>query len=1170
LITENATFTIPRGRTLIIEPGARVKFGEGARMVIQGKLIACGKVNDPILFTADATSGAPGFWAGLEFRDADPETVVGNAKFEFAGRDGHAPIWVEEMDIHLENVSFENNNWYALSLDANSLPVLRLPFEVENGPVGWEVRGGTMNRSLTWSGEQPYVINGLLEIGENASLKVQPGTWVKFILNSGLRVYGDMSASGDSGKPIRFTSANDETEEDGPEAAAGDWIGLQFVGRKGNSVLENVEVRFAGGESKQRGCLWLSDAAPTMENVTVRDCAAFSLSTDIASEPVIDGLEFSEEKLTKRWEIRESKLEGVTRRVFTPIYEHGSNDPIFPVITGWIGVEEEATLVVDPGTVLLFAGGKNAGFWSNGSLEMIGTTRDPIILTSLNDSSYNSAGGANAGDWSGLHLNNSKPEEVNLSHVIIRYAGAVEDTCLLLKSASPTIDNLTVSDCAAYPISSDAISRPTLVDLDLSSNQLANQWNIRESTLKEASNWEWGSIQDKEGMPIIRTISGVVTVDPEASLTIDAGVILKFTGGKGLVVRGGLSAQGSVDQPILMTSWRDPEGGGNESGPQPGDWGGLVLEGSQSVKSLSNVIIRYAGIPGNGVGCINMKETNPSMVNVSVQFCSYYPVTTDMVSDPIFDGLVLDENRPANELAIRESTLQKGLERTWAALFQADGREIYRTPLGWLSIDSGAQLNLNPGVVLKFQNGTGILSKSGTLVARGESDRPVVLTSWRDPRYTSEAGVQSGDWVGLALEMVQGDTSLENVEISYAGGNRNPRGAIALAESSPQLNGVTINNSAWYPVSMDVKSNPQVRMISINNNSPSNAIEVRGSTLDTVGEQVWSAWLDVNNQPLVRVVMNPLTINENATLRIERGTIVKFETSAGLSINGGLLSEGVVFTSLYDDQYGGDTDGGTGGEPNWQGVQIYGRKPTRITNSTVRFAQIGLFLQNAAPVLDGVSIENSWVAAISADLSSEPQITELTMLNNALNGLLLSGESLPEGETRWDIIGSAVNQIVRVVDHMLTIENGSRLVVDPGVVLKFSQEGGLIVSGELVVEGMEDELVYFTSIHDDISGDTDNLVQSPNRGSWLGITVNPNNTNARLSLFNTTIRYATNGLYVSNLPAWNYENLTITDSQLYGLACDIATFFDPEDEQIILINNGAETLECPTPDQEGG
>jgi len=1166
-IAENATFTVPEGVTLIIEPGARVKFGRGARMVIEGTLLACGRGNRRILFTADTTSGQPGFWAGIEFRDADRDTVIGHATIEFAGRDNHAPLWIEATDLQIEDVKFSSNQWYALSLDPDSLPRLRLPLVVENGPKGWEVRGGKLSKSREWLGVQPFIVNGVLEVSEKATLTISAGTWIKFQHGSALRVIGGLNAQGTADAHIVFTSVNDGAEENAPEPAQGDWVGLQFVGRKAESELAFVEIRYAGAEAHERGCLWLSDAAPELRNVTVSDCAGFSLSTDLPSTPSIENLTLTETDPLRRWELRQSELKGVTSRRLSKLFTT-DQVPLYPVVTGWVGVSEKASLTIDPGVILLLAGGDRSGIWADGILKAQGSSQEPIVLTSWRDPQFNSAGGAQPGDWGGFHLKNNDPDKVALSNVEIRYAGAVENNCLWLHPASPKINYLKISDCAGYPISSDAASRPQVEGLELGENTRANQWEIRKSSLQARQEWKWEPLFNADGTPVIRQITGIVTVEPEATLNLQPGLILKFTNGAGLVAKGTFLAEGTAEQPILLTSWRDPEGGG-ESGAQPGDWAGVLLDGAQTAKKLSFVEIRYGGLVDNRVSCLSLKGTAPSLAHVSINRCGYYPISSDLPSEPIIEDLTLYDNHPANEWAIWESNLQKGLQRSWKALFQGDGSgQIVRVISGWLTIERGARLSLEQGIVLKFGRGVG-LRVEGALIAEGDANTPVVMTSWRDPEFSSETGVQMGDWVGVILNHVQTDTRLSHVEVRYAGGEGNPRGSLILTDSRPVLSEVTIKDSAWYPISVDVKSSPQIRRLILTNNSPSNAVEVRGSTLDVKGETAWSPWYDADNQPIVRVVNGMLRINQEATLRLDPDTIIKFDANGGLDVYGGLLVTQAVLTSFHDDDYGGDTDRSSSGERSWLGVQIHGRQLTRLDGSLIRYAQTGIWLEGAGPSINNTRIEDCWIAALSADIGSTPEIVNLTLVRNTINGMVIRAKTLPGGETHWRMIGSPENQIVRVLQDVLVIGVNARLIIDPGVVVKFSSQGGLVVEGQLRVGEPEGALVSFTALADDTAaGDTDNSPQTPNRGSWLGIVVNPNNTNARLTLLNTQIRFATIGLYLTNMPEWEFKGLTISDSQFYGLSCDAISFFLPEETAITLSNNGAETLSCPTPDRQ--
>lgn len=1165
-VEDNSTLTVPKDITLLIEPGARVRFGEGAKLVIQGTLLACGQDNRRILFTADASSGRPGYWAGIEFDNADSDSVIGHATFEFAGREGHAPIWLQDTDLHIEDVRFDSNQWYALSFNPDSFPRIRSPFTVENGPQGWEVRGGKMNKDQTWDSEQPFIVKGGLEVVEDAKLTLPSGIWVKFQPNSALRISGEMEANGTASNPIVFTSVNEQGDDTAPDPGAGDWGGLQFFGRDGRSQLAYVEIRYAGDTAIQSGCLYLQDAAPSFNNLTISDCGGFALSTDILSEPSFENLNLPEIKATQAWELRESTLDGTVKRSFAGISVAGSKTLLNPIVTGWVGIAESATLAVEPGVKFLFRGGERAGLWADGKLQLNGTQKDPILLTSWQDQTSGGEGGAASGDWGGLHLKGSQADETTLSFVTIRYGGQGNTNCLRLTNAAPTLNHLTIENCTGYPVSSDAASEPVVEALELKQNAQGNLWEIRESSLEERSEWVWTNLLAADDTPIIRLVTGLITIKPDATLTLEPGLILKFTGNAGLWAQGSLIANGTAAQPILMTSWRDPEGGGAESGAQPGDWAGVALDGGQTLKKLAYVEIRYAGIPNRGVSCLGLNEAAATLENVSIRHCAYYPISSDMVSDPKVTGLVLEDNQPADEWAMRKSTLPRGATRTWEPVPTSSGGQIIRTALDWLSVEEGAQLKINPGVVIKFQQNAG-LWVGGSLNIEGSETQRVIFTSWRDPEFSREGGVQAGDWAGLAMEHAQGNSEIKYLEVRYAGANRNPRGAITLLGTSPTLSNIVLQDSAWYPLSLDLESNPKLERATFKNNTPANAVEIRASDLTTSGEHVLGTWTDAAGQPLIRVVTGQLNIGENATLRLTSNVVVKFDTNGKFVINGGLLMADAVLTSLHDDEYGGDTDGNAQGEPSWQGIELRSRKLIHLENTLIRFAQTGIWMENAAPQLVGVKIEDSWVSALNGDLLSTPEISGLSLSRNALNGLLLRGTTLPEGETRWQILNPD-EPLVRVVQETLTVGTNARLIIDPGVIVKFAPETGLIVEGQMQAGQRNNTPVIFTTLADDeFGGDTDSTFQDTRRGGWLGLTVNPNNTNASLSLFSVRIRFATVGLLLTNLENWEYADLTIENSQAFGLSCDETFPFDPTNEEISLLNNGIPTESCPTPDR---
>jgi hypothetical protein len=94
-----------------------------------------------------------------------------------------------------------------------------------------------------------------------------------------------------------------------------------------------------------------------------------------------------------------------------------------------------------------------------------------------------------------------------------------------------------------------------------------------------------------------------LVVPPGRTATLNAGAVLKFSGAD-LDVQGTLAANGSQDQPVVLTSLRDNsvgddlDGDRNGDGPLPGDWAGVVADPvpDQPVPAidLTNTTITYA------------------------------------------------------------------------------------------------------------------------------------------------------------------------------------------------------------------------------------------------------------------------------------------------------------------------------------------------------------------------------------------------------------------------------------------------------------------------------------------------------------------------------------------------------------------------------------------------
>ncbi|MCC5806116.1 MAG: hypothetical protein JJU00_07285 [Opitutales bacterium] len=247
----------------------------------------------------------------------------------------------------------------------------------------------------------------------------------------------------------------------------------------------------------------------------------------------------------------------------------------------------------------------------------------------------------------------------------------------------------------------------------------------RPHGVNNSLNWLGGTLDGDLvlGSGTVHAIESDLVVPAGVTLTLEAGAILKFIRGTGLIVaaNGNLITEGTAEAPVILTSMLDDTVGGdsnrdgNASFPQGGDWRGLEVAANGTAVLTEFVELRHTRTVWQGTISGNI-------------------------------------------------------------VWRADQTHYVHDHV---NIASGSTLTIEPGAVIKMGFKREINFASGTtLIAEGTRERPIIFTSFRDHArggrlagIEDDSGPQAGDWRWLSFN---GTTvRFKHTEIRYGGGTVN-------------------------------------------------------------------------------------------------------------------------------------------------------------------------------------------------------------------------------------------------------------------------------------------------------------------------------------------------------------------------------------------------------------
>lgn len=985
--------TVPAGKTLTIDPGITIKahyddYYYNRHIIVEGTLIADAKADSMITFTSvrddnhgypndcnndgTITSPAVGDWGGFIFMpgstglmdycrikyatinskyfsscnntvwiaetavaiiDADP--VISNCEFKDLK---HAIFCYRAANPVLDNLTLINVQFTPINISSTSDPVIT---NITHTNVGWSALGliggpvcldGTIRqRSVAGHDNISYILLSDLTITNGSHITIEPGVVVKFTQTSGfsgktLTVDGGLKALGTAAQPVVFTSVFDDNEGydangDGNATTPdrGDWVGIKYRAAAVDTfnTLNHVVVKYAGDGGE--GCITWENAGGTLSNALVSNSYYYGLYFNGNANPSINGTS-----------IQNCRLD--------PVAISLTSNPSFTDVD-FVSNASKAVKVIE------------------------GTLSSNAVLAPRS--------------MAGID---------NIAYVVERLDIAPSAKLTILPGV---VIKFRTED---YPYNTYIRSRGNLIAIGDPNNKIyftsykddskgGDSNNNGNDNAPEPGDWGQEPLYNSDYHGGVHIINNTVVSDtvnvlrhcefsyPSTAIRVD-------------------NAHATVDSCLLQ-------------------------------------LCRNYGLASFG-------SANPQVSNVQFYNIGYTPVELSMFSNPTFENCTA-LNIGYMGLTVVPETFSKSDTipvRSFA------GYDNINYVMGYpCTINSGCTITIPEGLTFKSVQGmpSGRFNWSGNyytangfvvngcLNVLGSKEKPVVFTHAYDDTYGSPADMQmngtasvppnpinssmNGSWI--TFNDISADTSrIENAIFKYG-----QRGISTLSASpsiqkstfeqsniaidmsgvsEPAIDSCRFHDLAYFPMQVSLVAYPTSTLGNEISGTTYKVIKVRNETLT---QDVTLPKRNFGGKNNIPYLFGEYTVGTSATLTIDPGVICKFRyftddyysyNEGGMSISKGLKALGgpspdslIVFTSIYDDFYGGDSnsDGPTNGAVDqWDGLvfnNVSLDPDCQMRHCVIRYARKGVQTVSASPTIEN-TLFNRNRQALEATAASNP------------------------------------------------------------------------------------------------------------------------------------------------------------------------------------------------------